>query len=146
MKYNIATHIINILFIGMFVTIPVLYCLKSISISDETVGYVLVFTYFFGVIIFADWYYLYLSNTYKSIMFYFLLGSFISAICLFSVALLDKKPIIELLSLRVEAWEGSRFFLKFFFVGAGISISAIYSIPRLFFIKLFINDSLPGDD
>jgi hypothetical protein len=146
MRYPLSAHIINFLFIGMFATVPIIYCLKNTSISEETIGLILFFTFLFGVLIFADWYHIYFTNTYKSIAFAFILGIVISTICLISASIINGRTMFELLSLNIEAWKESRFFMRFFVTGAGIAVCALYSIPRLFLIRIFTKAELPGCD
>jgi hypothetical protein len=144
MKYSLSAHIINILFIGIFAVTPIIYCFKNTSISDETFRLIFFFTFLFGALIFADWYHIYFTNTFKSIGFTCVLGVFIAAACLVIASKINDRTIFDLISFKVEAWRESHFLMRFFIVGVGIAICAMYSIPRLFLIKIFTKDKLPG--
>lgn len=137
---------VNIIFLGVFVAIPVICCLKNTSLSIDTVRLILFATFMLGVVVFADWYHIYFTNTYNSIFWAFVLGISISVICVMGASFIGKKTIIELLTFKNKSWEGSRLFMRFFVAGIGIAISAIYSIPRLFLIRLITDEDLPKID
>lgn len=146
MKYPPLANIVNLLFLGVFVTIPVIYCLKNASLSIDTVRLILFATFILGIVIFADWYHIYFTNTYKSIFWAFIAGISLFIICVLATSFFGNKTIIELITFREKAWQDSRFFLRFFVAGIGISTSAIYSIPRLFLIRLITDEGLPEID
>jgi len=143
MKYSPLAHAVNILFLALFVLVPVIYCLHDLSLSKDTVGLILFFTFMFGIIIFADWYHMYITNTFTSIILFFVLGITVAAFCVLLASFVSDHKIIELITFKAKSWEGERLFLRFYVTGVGIAVSAVYSIPRLILIKLLTNGELP---
>lgn len=143
MKYPPIAHIVNIIFLGLIVASPVIYSIKAPSLPNDVVGLILFATFILGIVIFADWYHIYFTNTYKSIFLAFATGISVSIVSIVAASFFSENKIIELLSLQNESWEGSKGFFKLFITGSGIACSAIISIPRLFLIRLFTKNELP---
>ncbi len=125
MKYPPIAHIVNFLFLGAFVSIPIFFCLKTTSLSDDMFRLILFATFIFGVLIFADWYHIYFTNTYKSILMALITGICASVLCITAASYFNEKTIFALSTFKENSWDGSRFFLRFYVTGLGIAFSAI---------------------
>lgn len=144
MKYSGIANIINILFLLALVGLPASYCLYYTDISYEYGRGVIMLSAVLAIFVLTDWYHLYISNSYKGVLGGVALGVSIAVLSLAIASMLISVPAIELALLNDNgAWSEARFLFKGYVVGAGIMAAALFSIPRLWLIRLFSNSELP---
>lgn len=144
MKYSGIANTINIFFLLALIGLPAGYCLYDTSIRYEHGRGVMMLSVVLAVFVLADWYYLYISNTYKGILGGVALGGSIAVLSLAIASMVISGSAIELALLDDNgAWSEARLLFKGYVVGAGIMAAALFSIPRLWLIRLFCNSELP---
>ncbi len=143
MKYSVIANSINILFLGLFLFLPIIYALNNIALSEDDARLIVVCGILFATLMFADWYHLYFTNSFKSIFSTFILGLFVTTLCISILLLTSETTIQDLISVKVGSWKGYSLLFKPFIVGIFMILGPIASIPRLLLIRLFTKKALP---
>jgi len=144
MKYSSIANVINIFFLLSLVGLPTAYCLYNVDLPYEYGRGVIMLAVVLGVFVLADWYHLYTSNSYKGIFGCVALGFITAALSLFLASTFISTPALDLATLNDNgAWSEAKILFKGYVIGIGITAAALFSIPRLWLIKLLSNSKLP---
>ena len=144
MKYSGTANTINILFFLALVGLPVGYCLHDTNIPFEYGRGVIILSVVLAVFVLTDWYHLYISNSYKGIFGGVILGFSVAVLSLVIASMAISISAVDLALLNDNgAWSEATLLFKGYVVGAGIMAAALFSIPRLWLIRLISNSELP---
>ncbi|RQW84442.1 MAG: hypothetical protein EHM79_13920 [Geobacter sp.] len=145
MKYSPIAHFINILFLGFIFIFPFVLCLHLSNLSNGGVAGVIAGCWLLGAVLFADWYYLHWTDTFKGCLSAIAIGLLVAGLSLFLESLMSDATLSQLLKMNVNAWHKNRLLMKSFVTGIALIGCGILSIPRILFIRLFAKDETPID-
>ena len=130
---------------GLYFLLPIMVATLNPGLP-EGLGRFLVFLAFVLVALsLADWYHLYISNTFKGIVRGFLSFSGIALVTVLLSAFLSNQSIAGLAMFsNPDNWDGYKLLLKFYVIGVGFALITVLSVPRLLLIKLLTDKPLPS--
>ena len=143
MNYNFKANVINIIFLMLpvFMAYEYLFFVNT----DFGIGRVIIFFLFIGVgFLISDWYHFYFTNSIKGVFGLFSVGMILVVLTLLiELVVAGTKPINVESLMSVAEWDKTKLIFKLYFLGIGAIGTAIYSLPRLFLIKLIDGSKLP---
>jgi hypothetical protein len=144
MKYSRLANGINVLFIlGIYIA-PIGYCLSDHSIPTDVGRTVIVLSFALGAFAIADWYYMYMTNSFNGIAWAIALGALVAVGALLIASVASGASVADLaLFHSVEIWDGQRISLRAYVAGVGVVAVALVSVPRLLLIRSLSPQPLP---
>ena len=147
MKYTRIPNLINIGFIGLYFSLPILVAILNLGLPEGVGRFLVLLSFMLVALSLSDWYHMYISNTFKGIVSGFISFTGIAVASVSVAAILSNQPIIDLAMFsELDAWESNKLLLKMYIVGVAVATITVLSVPRLLLIKLLTSEPLPSSN
>jgi hypothetical protein len=137
MKYPPIVHFINILFLSAIFIFPFSLAIRLPNLSNGEVAGTILSFWALGALLFADWYHMHMTDTYKGCVLAIFVGLLSAVICLYLESSLSGNKVIELVKFSGKSWQNSRLLLKWYLAGIGAIGCGAVSIQRIILVNLF---------